>query len=107
MNNIEAEKTAPPSQAVPRVILYFRYGFGVGSAIQQVEYDLLQTNLSQHRGYNDNAADLCQDGYWAVVATSETGMGADAVTYTTKYLRSISVVDPLSITTTPPSPNPS
>lgn len=102
MNSPELDIMA---QATPRSILYFQFRPHLGSAIQQVEYDLLLTNLSLHRGYADSAADLCRDDYWAVVATSKTGMGADAVAYTTDYLRSMPVVDESSITTTPPAPS--
>ena len=104
-NNIGSDITAPPTQTMSRTVLYFRFRQAVGGAIRQVEYDLLQTYLSQHRGYDDSADTPCRDGYWAVVATSETGMGADAVEYTTNYLRSIPVIDEFSITTTPPLPN--
>ena len=66
---------------------------------------MLQDYLSQHRGHNARADDLCRDGYWAVVPTSETGIGADAVEYTKSYLRSMPVVDEFSITTIPPMRN--
>ena len=101
------EMTTQPLQPVSGAILYFRFQRDVGVAIQQVEYDLLQTNLSLHRGYNVNSAHLCHDGYWAVMATSEIGIGADSVEYTMNYLRSMPVVAPLSITTMPPVPTPS
>ena len=90
-----------------RAVIYFRFQQGMGSGIEQVEYDLLQTNLSQHRGFDDAAGVLCRDGYRAVVATSETGVGADAVEYTTNYLRSLPNIDAPSITTTPPPLTPS
>ena len=90
------------TQSASRPILYFRFRPDVGGAVQQVEYDLLQTNLSRHRGYDDSADDLYRDGFWAVAATSETGMGADAVDYTMNYLRSIPVIDALSITARQP-----
>ena len=101
------EITAQPTQNASPPILYFQFQRNVGHAIQQVEYDLLQTNLSQHRGYDINSAHLCRDGYWAVMATSETGVGADAIEYTMSYLRSMPVIAGLSITTTPPSQSPS
>ena len=99
MNNIGLDITAPPAS---RAILYFRFQQGMGGGIEQVEFDTLQTNLSQHRGADETAGDLCRDGYRAVVATSETGVGADAIEYTTNYLRSLPNIDALSITTTPP-----
>ncbi len=105
MNTIESDTTLHRTQTIPRTFLYFRFRQDVGAAIQQVEYDLLQTNLSQHRGYEDSANDLCHDGYWAVVATSETGLGADALEYTANYLRSMPVVERSSITATAPVPN--
>jgi hypothetical protein len=107
MNTMESDITVQPTQTHSPSILYFRFRPDVGHAIQQVEYDLLQTYLSEHRGHADDIAPLCHDGYWAVMATSETGIGADAVEYTTNYLRSMPVVAELSITTVPPPPNPS
>jgi hypothetical protein len=88
-----------------RPLLYFRFRPDVGRGIQQVEYDLLQTYLNQHRGYDDSADDLHHDNDWAVRATSEIGMRADAVEYTANYLRSIPVIDELSISTLPLLPN--
>lgn len=102
MESVETEAT----QATSPSILYFQFMPDVGHAIQQLEYDLLQTNLSQHRGHEDDAVDLCHDGYWAVMTTSETGVGADAIEYTTNYLRSIPVVAESSITTICPPPGP-
>ena len=103
MNTLELDSTAPLTPKIEdRTILYFRFRFDVGAAIQQVEYDLLQTNLSQHRGYDDSADALCRDGYWAVAATSETGVNADAIDYTANYLRSMPVVARFSVTTMPP-----
>jgi len=98
--------TTQPTQTNSTPILYFRFRPDVGHAIQRVEYDLLQTYLSGHRGHEDDIVHLCHDGYWAVMATSETGMGADAIEYTTNYLRSIPVIAELSITTTPPPASP-
>jgi hypothetical protein len=99
--------TTQPNRMKSPPILYFQFQPDVGHGIQQVEYDLLQTYLSQHRGYEDDIIHVCSDGYWAVMATSETGMGADAVEYTTNYLRSMPVVAQSSITTTPPTAPPS
>ncbi len=104
MNHIGLNISAMPPQVTPRIVLYFRFRHEIGEAIRQVEYDLLQTNLSQHRGYDDSADALCHDGYWAVVATSEAGIGADAVEYTKNYLLSMPVVEDYSITTTPALP---
>ena len=107
MNATELDILALPSRTAPNNILYFRFMPHIGHAIQQVEYDMLQTNLSQHRGYDDSASDLCRNGYWAVAATSETGMGEDALEYTECYLRSMPVVDAFSISPEPPLPIPS
>ena len=107
MIKMELDITPKPAQDTLNPILYFRFLHDVGHAIQQVEYDLLQTNLSRHRGYDNSSAHLCRDGYWAVMATSETGVGADAIEYTRNYLGSMPVVVRLSITTTPPAQSPS
>lgn len=101
MSAIELNTSATPEPGMERTILYFRFNPNVGSAIQQLEYDLLETNLSEHRGQSAVSSTLCRNGYWAVVATSRTGVGPDAVAYTTEYLRSIPTIDPYTITTTP------
>ena len=105
MNSIEAEVAGQTVQTPERTILYFRFHHTVGGAIQQVQYDLLETNLSRHRGYDDSAASLCCEGYWAVVATSEDGMKADAIAYTTDYLHSLPDIDVSSITDMLPALN--
>ena len=101
MNTVELNAITPPAPAMERTILYFRFNPNVWSAVQQLEYDLLETNLSEHRGQSAVSSSLCRNGYWAVVATSRTGVGPDAVAYTTEYLRSIPTIDPYTITTTP------
>jgi hypothetical protein len=100
MNNMELNVTSGPPDS--RAILYFRFRENMGSGIEQVEYDLLQTNLSRHRGADEPNDAPRSDGYWSVAVTSEKGVGADAVEYTTNYLRSMATIDALSITATPP-----
>src|SRR5580658_7452323 len=106
MNNTDVDIAAESTPTASRTILYFRFRFDVGTVLQQVEYGLLQTYLNQHRGKDDSAEELCRDGYWAVVATSETGIGVDAIDYTADYLRSMPTVAKFSVTMTPPLPDP-